>query len=169
MSKGRRGKNDYRVRDKEDTWKEDPVEGELVERDIINQVDAPTVKELRFAKLINKGTDPLHAVRQVSTVGSNKLEGTRKAEEKKSNELLKICQQKMLLDISKMAPKGLKKLEELLEAKKEVIDKFGDRQELNDPKVQLGAAKALVELAMPDGVSAHQPSLINTVIQIVSE
>ena len=104
-------KTDYRKKDNENTWKETPQEVELVDKETINKVESPTARELRFAKLISKGIDPLKAVRQVSSVGSNKMDGVRKAEEKKANELLKICHNKMLLDISVMAPKGLKKLE----------------------------------------------------------
>ena len=163
------GKKDYRKKDTADTWKEEVVEGDVVDGQVVNQSDPPTVKEIRFANLISKGVDPLKAVRQVSTVGSNKMEGTRRAEEKKANELLKVCQEKMLLDITRMAPKGLKKLEKLLEAKKEVIDKFGDVRKLDDPKTQLGAAKELVGLGMPDGGVAKAPSLVGAVIQIINE
>lgn len=165
-------KNDYRKKDKEDTWKEKPIEGEVLEPDMGSdggKSKSPSVKEIRFAQLINKGTDPLKAVRQVSSVGSNKLTGTRKAEEKKANELLKTCQNKMLLDITKMAPKGLKKLEKLLNAKKEVVDKYGEIRKLDDPKTQLGAAKTLVDLGMPEGGANAAPSLVGAVIQIVNE
>jgi len=161
-------KTDYRKKDNENTWKETPQEVELVDKETINKVESPTARELRFAKLISKGIDPLKAVRQVSSVGSNKMDGVRKAEEKKANELLKICHNKMLLDISVMAPKGLKKLEKLLSAKKEVLDKFGDVRKLDDPKTQLGAAKVLVDLGMPDGGTTSQPSLVGAVIQIIS-
>jgi hypothetical protein len=75
----------------------------------------------------------------------------------------------MLLDISAMAPKGLKKLEELLNAKKEVIDKWGDKQELVDNATQLQAAKKLVDLAMPQNREEEQQgSLVGAVIQIVN-
>jgi hypothetical protein len=160
---------DYRKKDNTDTWKEKVIEGELMDEEVFNKKDSPTTKEIRFAKLINDGVDPLKAVRKVSTVGSNKLEGIRKAEEKKANEMLKICQNKMLLDISAMAPKGLKKLEKLLNAKKEIIDKFGDVRKLDDPKTQLGAAKILVGLGMPEESASTQPSLIGAVIQVINE
>ena len=164
---GKRG--DGRARDTGDTWKEQEVTGEIVDKDTIRKVEAPTVKEIKFAQLINKGMDPMHAVRKVSTVGSNKIVGTRKAEEKHANELLKICQDKMLLDITVMAPKGLKKLEDLLDAKDVMVDKFGDEHTKPDNSTQLGAAKELVKLAMPAGSKGNNLSLVNSVITLVQE
>ena len=164
------GFGDFRKRDTEDTWTEQEVEGEIVDPKLARQKEAPTVKEIRFAKLVSKGEDPVKAAQQVAPIRKGDLsKNARMAREKKANEMLKICQDKMLLNISTLAPKGLKKLEELLEAKKEVLDKHGDIIELKDNQVQLKSATKLVDLGMPDEKTKGHQSLIGAVITIINE
>jgi hypothetical protein len=83
---------DGRVRDTEGTWVEAKDDPPMAESPIVGEIVsvAPTVKELRFAKLVNDGADPLHAVRQVSSVGSNKAVNVRKKEAKAANELPRV-------------------------------------------------------------------------------
>jgi len=164
------GFGDFRKRDTEDTWKEQEIEGEIVNPQLATQKKPPTVKEIRFAKMVSKGEDPVKALQSTSPVRAGDLsKDARRAREKKANEMLKICQDKMLLNISSMAPKGLKKLEELLEAKKQTLDKHGDVHEFRDNQVQLKAATKLVDLGMPDEKVKGQQSLIGAVITITNE
>ena len=164
------GFGDFRKRDDEGTWKEQEVVGEIVDPQLARSKEAPTSKEIKFARLVGKGVDPVDAVKDVANVRPGDLsKDARLARERKANQMLKICQDKMLLNIATMAPKGLKKLEELLEAKREVIDKFGDIRKLEDNQVQLKAASKLVDLGMPDEKTKGHQSLIGAVISIIHD
>ena len=146
------------------------ITGEIVDKEMIKANKKATLQEVRFAALVNSGTDPVYAAKRVSTVGQKVDPGSKMARlRQKASSLISQCQDKMLINLSSMAPKGLKKLEELLEAKKEVLDhKTGEILELRDNQVQFQAAKTLATMVQAE-TKDQGPSLVGMVIQIKND
>lgn len=121
------------------------LEGEVMEKKPV------TLRTVRFAQRVAKGIDPVTAVKQITKVGQNKPPGEQlPAQKKEAVRLLKECQDQMLLDLTGMAPKGMAKLEELLEAKDPVYFQGREVGEKPNHSAQFQAAKMLVEMAEPD-------------------
>lgn len=146
------------------------ITGEIVDPETIKEHTKATLQEVRFAALVNRGDDPVYAAKRVSSV-SRRVDPGKKmsALRNKASSLIRQCQDKMLINLSSMAPKGLKKLEELMEAKKEVLDhKTGEILQLRDNQVQFQAAKTLATMVQSE-VKDQSPSLVGMVIQIKND
>jgi hypothetical protein len=140
--------------------------GELMEEGFKKPQAKPTLTEMRFAAMVSGGTDPVHAARHITSSGKNSMYPERSQKHTAAN-LLKKCQEKMLLDFSKMAPKATKKLEELLDAKDEVYFKGEVVGMRENRSVQLKAAQAIVDHVKPEKKKQGGVSLVGAVIKFI--
>lgn len=147
---------------------EEVFEGELyVDHDREARKKLPTAREFKFAKLIGEGMDPEEAMKAVSNIGLNGGSYMKRKDLVRSttNQLLKSCQEKMLLDLTTIVPKAMKKMEQLLDAKDPILwhgEVVGEKDAL---ETQRKTATTLIGLAQPKEKDTV-PSLVQAVIQI---
>lgn len=143
----------------------DVISGEVMDR-IPEKPKPPTLEETRFAIRVSDGEDPLNVVRALSKVGRGMPNATQK-QKAKAADLLKKCQEKMILDLSHLTPKATDKLAELLEAKDEVYYRGELVGEKHNRQVQLKAAQAIIDNVKPDKKKEFGVSLFGSVVKMI--
>ncbi len=148
------------------------VPGEPVKSEIVQAKDIPkraSLREVRFAALLNQGMDPNEAAcKTVPINAENGYTRDRRKIEKVAARLLKACQDKLLIDISKAAPKAMKKMEQLLEAKEKVYFQGEEVAEKPALEIQRKVASQLVSWAQPKDKDPV-PSLFAAVVKYRDE
>jgi len=124
-----------------------------------------TKQMLKFAQLLDKGFSPEEAARRTLYKGTQSLSRSKQFYQDKSLDLLRKCQEAMLIDVSQLVPKATQKIAELLEAKDPVYYKGEEVGEKPNHNVQLRAAEKIVDMVKPSKEDSR-PSLIQQVIQI---